>query len=152
MIAFESYDENYLEKSWVWLNDPEIKKLTMTPDFTISQQRKWFDGLSENKSYKIWGVSYDEAPIGVFGIKSINHIKGEGEYWGYIGEKEYWGKGLGKKIMSEVLQKAKFELKLSNIYLKVSVQNKVAISLYKKLNFIETDMIDNELIIMTIAL
>lgn len=146
MIQFEEYSEEYLEKSWNWLNDIEIKKLTNTPDFTKEQQVKWFENLVQNDTYKIWGVSYNGIPIGVFGIKNIDCDKKNGEYWGYIGEKKYWGKGIGTIVLTEILKKASEELGLNSIYLKVLIHNSVAIKLYEKLQFVKKTEVEDILI------
>ena len=91
-IKFVEYNEIFLEKSWEWLNNKEIKYLTCTPDFTKEQQKKWFLSLKDKKDYFIKGVLYNDTPIGVVGLKNITNTNGE--YWGYIGEKEYWNKGI----------------------------------------------------------
>lgn len=85
MIKIETFDIEYLNKSWIWLNDNEIRKLTMTPKFTQQEQIIWFNSLSDNKNYSIQGVNYNEERIGVIGLKNIT--KDTGEYFGYIGEK-----------------------------------------------------------------
>ncbi|WP_300598778.1 GNAT family N-acetyltransferase [Niabella sp.] len=131
-IRLESYNEVYLEKSWHWLNDPEIKCLTNTRSFTKDDQQKWFHALAGRSDYKLWGVSYNAIPIGVFGIKNIEN--GSGEYWGYIGEKEYWGKGLGPVIIGAIIDQAK-QLNLKRLYLKVIGENVRAIKLYRKMGF-----------------
>ena len=41
-VAFVEYTEEFLDLSWEWLNDPEIKLLTMTPDFSREDQRAFF--------------------------------------------------------------------------------------------------------------
>ena len=41
-IKFVEYNEIFLEKSWEWLNNKEIKYLTCTPDFTKEQQKNGF--------------------------------------------------------------------------------------------------------------
>ncbi|SDW70320.1 GNAT family N-acetyltransferase [Flavobacterium degerlachei] len=147
MILLEEYSEAYLAKSWEWLNDTQIKSLTNTTDFTKAEQQKWFLNLAKKVDYKIWGVSFDGVPIGVFGIKNIDLLCKEGEYWGYIGEKEYWGKGLGEIIINEVLHIATFTLGLDCVYLKVLESNKVARNLYKKCHFKEIRQ-DNGIITM----
>ena len=45
-IKLVDYTLDYLELSWKWLNDPEIKVLTNTPDFSLDQQLKWFNSLA----------------------------------------------------------------------------------------------------------
>lgn len=131
-LLIVEYSIQFIEPSWNWLNDPEIKKLTNTPNFSKEDQINFFHSLPERKNYYIKGIVYNEDPIGACGLKNITDT--DAEYWGYIGEKEYWGKGLGKQIMNKMIEKAK-ELNLSSIYLKVISDNPRAISLYKKIGF-----------------
>lgn len=133
MVKLEQYSKLYLDNSWEWLSDPEVKYLTQTPDFTRDEQLEWFEKLETLDNYKIWGISYNQRRIGVFGIKNIED--GKGEYWGYIGEKEYWGKGLGKDILRLIFINA-LEMNLKELYLKVIVDNVRAISLYETMGFV----------------
>lgn len=131
-IKIVQYNIDFLDYSWNWLNDPEIKKLTNTPAFSKEDQLSFFQSLPERKDYYIRGIVYNGKPIGACGLKKIT--KTDAEYWGYIGEKEYWGKGFGKLILTAMIDKAK-ELGLSSVYLKVITDNPRAISLYNRLGF-----------------
>lgn len=133
MIHFVDFNELFLEKSWGWLNDPEIKKLTNTPHFSKEEQLKWFKELPYLDNYKIWGVVIGKIPVGVFGIKNIK--KNSGEYFGYIGNKEYWGMGIGYEALKIIIQKAEKEFSLQSLYLFVIKSNIRAINLYKKSGF-----------------
>jgi len=126
-LRFSRFDERFCEKSWQWLNDPEIKQLTMTPDFTREGQLRWFARLPEMKDYMIWGLSFEEVPIGAAGLKKIT--RNDGEYWGYIGERRYWGLGLGRQIVRFVLNEAR-ALKLREVFLRVHRDNFRAVTLY----------------------
>ncbi len=131
-LKFTNFDGRFLEKSWQWLQDPEIKRLTMTPDFNREQQRRWFDGLPHATDYLIWGLLCDDKPIGAVGLK---HLEGRrAEYWGYIGEREYWGAGLGSEMMEFILGEAKAR-KLRELYLVVHQDNTRAIALYQRHGF-----------------
>src|ERR1700693_267126 len=44
-VCAVEYDREYLEKSWQWLRDEEIARLTLTPAFSRQQQAAWFDSL-----------------------------------------------------------------------------------------------------------
>ena len=55
---FVAYDESFLNLSWEWLNDSEIKQMTLTPDMTREGQRKWFENLNSRNDYHIWGIVY----------------------------------------------------------------------------------------------
>jgi len=134
MAVLANYNLTFLEKSWEWLNDPEIKELTMTPDFSKEDQQKFYKSLSEKKDYWIKGIIENNIPIGAMGLKNISTCDQSAEYWGYIGEKEYWGKGIGKFILKQAIIKAG-ELHLKKIYLKVSYKNIIAKNLYLKMGF-----------------
>lgn len=130
-LKFVSFSHVYLQKSWDWLNDEEIKKLTSTPDFTRQQQRDFFDSLPR-KDYKVWGMEFDDNPIGVVGLKKIT--PSSAEYFGYIGEKEFWGKRLFPIMLQFILLEAKL-LDIKFIYLKVHSDNQRAIRAYQREGF-----------------
>ena len=133
------FNKIFLDLSYVWLHDTEIKYLTNSSDFTKEEQKVWFETLKDRKDYVIWGIKADGLPIGVCGIKNISDS--EAEYWGYIGDKMYWGLGIGKEIMRLIEDEAR-ELKISSIWLKVINCNKRAIDLYEKHGYIFEKEID----------
>lgn len=134
MIKIDKFDEKYLECSWEWLNDPEIRLLTMTPKFSKREQQKWFKALPAS-NYKIWGISIDNTPIGAIGLKNLTAEVGE--YWGYIGEKKYWGQGLGSEMLSYIVSESK-RLGLKRLTLCVDSKNQRAIKCYLRFGFKET--------------
>jgi RimJ/RimL family protein N-acetyltransferase len=134
LFALEEYTMEYLDKSWVWLNDPEIKKLTLTPDFTRQQQLDFYENVKARTDYWIRGVSCDAVPVGVAGLKNISYENCEAEYWGFIGEKKYHGKGGGTAMLRMVFDEAR-RMGITRIYLYVWKENRVAIALYSRSGF-----------------
>ena len=132
-IEFVEYSRDFLEKSHEWLNDKEIKELTMTPDFTVEQQELFFNSLSIRSNYFIKGIKYNDLLIGACGLKNITEL--DGEYWGYIGEKKFWGQGIGKEMLKFIIEVSN-EKKLDSIYLRVSPKNERAKNLYIKYGFV----------------
>jgi RimJ/RimL family protein N-acetyltransferase len=132
MPQLVDYDINFLNKSWEWLNDQEIRELTLVPSFTKKDQLSFYKNLSQKKDYWIKGIQENGLPIGAMGLKCITDESAE--YWGYIGEKAFWGKGIGKFILGEALKKAK-QLNLSTLYLNVGSKNVKAKNLYIKTGF-----------------
>ncbi len=129
-----TYDQIYLDKSLEWLNDWEIRMMTDTHSYVNPKlQREWYERISGDSTYQIWGIEYDGKPIGACGIKHIDITKSEGEYWGYIGEKEYWG-GKGHDLMRLVYKKAN-ELGLNKLCLYVKSTNLRAKQLYNSEGF-----------------
>ena len=133
-ISFVEYTKIFLEKSYKWLNDLEIKYLTDTPDFTKEAQQEWFETLSNRNDYKVWGIEFDKKPIGVVGLKHINNQESTAEYFGYIGEKEYWGHGIRKLMIQFCIKQAKL-MKINNLTLNVIKDNIRAINLYRRFGF-----------------
>ncbi|WP_105720616.1 GNAT family N-acetyltransferase [Cronobacter dublinensis] len=139
-ITLTSYDREFLELSWIWLQDPEIKKLTLTSDFTREQQRAFFNSLNDRKDYLIYGIQLGTKKIGVAGLKNIKNDVAE--YWGYIGEKDLWGKGIGKFVIEEIERIAN-NLGIEKLYLKVSEFNPRAIKAYHKSGFVISNSQNN---------
>lgn len=133
MFQLVDYSLKFIDLSWQWLNDPEIKKLTMTKDFTREEQMEFYNRLPDRSDYWIRGIQYESQPIGVMGIKNIT--KESGEYWGYIGDKRYWGKGFGAQMLTEAVLKSR-QLLLAELYLRVAAYNTRAKSLYQKFGFV----------------
>lgn len=131
-VAFIPYDETFLALSADWLKDPEIKALTMTPDFDRDAQERWFKNLPDRTDYLIWGVRHGGVPIGACGLKGI--AEGAGEYWGYIGDKSCWGRGIGTRMVGFIEDEARVR-GLSRLWLQVWQENTRARALYEKLGF-----------------
>lgn len=127
-LVLDIYTRKYLDKSWDWLTDPEIKKMTNTPDFTREEQELFFLSLPR-ENYKIWGLKYDDLEIGVVGLKNINDSSAE--YFGYIGDKSYWCKGLSRLIF-ELIRVECVKNNITDIWLRVSRENIMAIKAYEK--------------------
>lgn len=132
-LSLAPYDEKCLEKSWEWLNDPEIRFLTMTPEFSKDDQRRFFNSLATRSDYLIWAVIFDGTPIGAAGLK--NPRGNMAEYWGYIGEKKFWGGGLGRSMLALVEEKGRCA-GFSSLDLKVLAANERALSLYRKCGYV----------------
>lgn len=132
-VQLVPFDQAFLERSWNWLQDPEIKRLTLTPDFTREEQQRFFDGLPSRSDYRIWGVVLAGGElIGAAGLKNVT--RGSAEYWGYIGEKQWWGKGLGGEMLTAVEAEAR-KLGLPQLVLRVVTDNVRAVRAYEKSGF-----------------
>ncbi|CAA9528358.1 MAG: hypothetical protein AVDCRST_MAG31-2141 [uncultured Sphingomonas sp.] len=132
-VRLVPFDRGFLDRSWVWLHDGETKRLTMTPDFTREDQRRFFESLPSRSDYRIWGVILD--PEGAIGAAGLKHIGGgSAEYWGYIGEKSWWGRGLGGEMLAAVEAEAR-RLGLARLNLRVAAENIRAVRLYERAGF-----------------
>lgn len=129
MLRLVSFSEQYLDKSYEWLNDHLIQELTDGPtSVSREKQKEWYVYIQNDETYQIWGIEHDGNPIGACGIKNIDYENHSGEYWGYIGEKQAWG-GKGHDLMQAIFVKAK-ELLLNKLDLFVLKTNHRAMHLY----------------------
>lgn len=133
-LALATYDREFLARSFIWLSDPEIKKMVMVSDVDPEKQEVFFNSLPQREDYFIFGLILDGIRIGVAGLKKVNKDKQHGEYWGYIGEKAYWGKGIGQDIMKEI-ERFAFSIGLNKLYLNVAQDNIIAVKAYLKFGF-----------------
>jgi len=131
-IEFVEYTEAFLDLSWEWLNDPEIKSLTMTPDFSREDQISFFNKLPSRTDYQISGIVVNGERAGACGLKHIQN--GEAEFWCYLGLKKYWGLGLGADIMQNAEMECR-KLGVTLLRLKVSNSNPRAFKSYEKNGF-----------------
>ncbi|WP_352421219.1 GNAT family N-acetyltransferase [Proteiniphilum sp.] len=148
-VSFRKYSQEVLDKSWKWLNDPEIKELTLTPDFDRESQQTWFLSLPDKSNYYIRSVWWNEKPIGAFGIKNITDT--DGEVWYYIGVKKYWGKGIGSQMMQYLIEYARSQ-KLKSVYAKLHKTNTGSYKLCEKFGYKGEREIYNTIIIMRLFL
>lgn len=126
------YNRKFLEKSYFWLNDPIIQKnMNINKEITREDQELWYNTLSNRKDYKIWGISFDDKPIGACGFRNISDKTGEITI--YIGEKDYWG-GTGS-IALELLEKKAIDLDLQILFAKVLKDNNRSYKLFLKKGF-----------------
>lgn len=131
-VDFVEYTEEFLDLSLAWLNDPEIKSLTMAPVFSKEDQVDFFRKLPLRVDYKISGIMVNGERAGACGLKNIKN--GEGEFWCYLGLKKYWGAGVGREIVQYIESESK-KNNVSRLFLKVSKSNLRAIKAYEKNGF-----------------
>ena len=143
-----AYDERFLEASWEWLRDPELRRLTDTPYFSREAQRAWFDGLRGRTDYAVWGIEVDGQPVGAFGLKHVT--ADEAEYWGYIGERAHWGRGIGQWMLEQSAGEARAR-GVARLVLRVIAENARARRAYTRFGF-ETVSDDASEVLMALPL
>ena len=131
-----------------WLNDPEVTAgLTMRLPMSISDETRWFEGLS-NRPVEERPLSIDlKMPDG--GWKHIGSVGLEGIEWmnrcaGFgiiIGEKLLWNQGYGTEATHLMLKHGFETLNLNRIFLHVYENNPRAIHAYKKVGFVKEGLL-----------
>ena len=128
------FDERYLERSYEWLRDPELARLTMTTAVTPEQQRAWYEGLPNRTDYAIWGIEFEGEPVGVMGLKHLDAGDQGAEYFMYLGETAMWGRGIGRWATTEICAEARSR-GLTYIYGLVGTHNLRSREVHEHLGF-----------------
>jgi RimJ/RimL family protein N-acetyltransferase len=141
-IKLRALTQKDINKTLIWNNDKVISDLYSGHPFPVNleMEQKWYDKiLTSNFPTTVFGIENiaSNELVGICMLKDINLINRTAEYAIYIGEKEYRGKGFSKEATLQVLDFGFKKLGLNKIFLKVLEENNVAISLYKKVGFIQ---------------
>ncbi len=114
------------------INDHVVRKMLRKQDIET-----WITSLPEKKEeFHLMVTTNDHISIGCISLK-INFQDRHAELALLIGEKEYWGKGYGVQSSSLMIQYAFKKLHIHKIWLGVYVYNTRALSLYRKLGFVQ---------------
>ena len=100
-------------------------------DYEKKWKKKDFNSFISNQ-HNIFILSQPD-PVGFIKARII---KDEIEIISILIDKNFRKKGIGKGLLNDLLSLAN-KKKIQHIFLEVSVENKVAINLYKKFNFIK---------------
>src|SRR5680860_930391 len=129
-----------------WLNNPKVNKYIgdeLGQRTTLAKQEKWFNDYQKDKNKIFFTILFDNKPICLVGLSNISKQNGNADLFIMIGDDKFRGKGFGKEAMKWIIEYGFKKLKLYKINLGVIEDNKVAVRLYKKLEFkVEGKMID----------
>ena len=133
---------NDLKLTLQWHNQPEIVEMYSGHPFPVNEEmeRKWYDKVTvSNIPSTVFGVEHisDRKLIGLTLLKDINLINRSTETAIYIGDSNYKGKGFSTEALQLTLSFAFNELGIHRVWLKVRTDNRPALSLYKRIGFIE---------------
>jgi len=126
-----------LESSLRMINSlvEEKAMLTVQKKLTLKEEKEYLEKIIKDRNSIHLFLIIDKE---VMGSARVNKNNGTKNHIGELGislRKEARGKGLGEKLMKEVISKAIKKFKLKIITLEVYSKNKIAQNLYKKIGF-----------------
>jgi len=130
-----------VKKFFKWRNDLEIKTFSLMHPFpvTLESEEDWYENISRSKDngMVIFSIVENNNVVGFIKLFNINWIHRFCYFGIVIGEKSAHGKGIGTEATKLIIDYAFNILNLKKIILEVVDFNEKAISLYKKIGFIE---------------
>lgn len=130
------------ERMYEWMHDEEVLKGLQADVF----RRKTLDDCirfinsAQNDDENCHRAIVDEFDtyIGTISLKDINREYGDAEF-AIVLHSDAQGKGFAKQAMKEILDIAFFELGLKEVYWNVLKNNTKALTLYRKMGYIEIE-------------
>lgn len=141
-IRLRSLTKKDFAKTFKWHNDIELKNLTLSHPFPVTdvQEEEWYNSTLKDSSNKnvYFGIEdkLNKALVGIIFLSKINMLHQTCWLGVFIGDKNSRGKGYGKEAVTLVTAYAFNNLNIRKVSLEVVSSNKAAISVYKKLGFV----------------
>ena len=142
-IQLRSLTKKDFNKTFVWHNDLELKNLTLSHPFPVTdvQEETWYNSILKDNSNKnvYFGIEDKSSKelVGIIFLSKINMIHQTCWLGVFLGEENTRGKGFGKEAVNLIVEYAFKNLNLRKVSLEVVKSNKNAISVYKKLGFVQ---------------
>ncbi|MFT7288475.1 MAG: diamine N-acetyltransferase [Halieaceae bacterium] len=125
--------------SWRWRNDRRVWRYTGSkPDreITLEVEAAWLAGVLEDTQSIRYAICLREKDTYIGNVQLTSVTEHTAEFHIFIGEPEYWNKGIGGKATASLLEIARDELALQQIFLTVDKRNKAAVEIYRKQGFL----------------
>lgn len=123
-----------------WINDAETVRFNNTyKPISWESHIVWFEALGKDTSKVIFGIRSfeDDRLIGTIQLTNIHTIYRSAEISIRIGEHSDRNRGVGSAAIKLAVQFAFNDLNLMRVYLHVFADNSRAVSVYKKIGFLE---------------
>jgi RimJ/RimL family protein N-acetyltransferase len=137
-IRLRPLEEEDLERTRGWVNDPEVARLVnRVLPVSSAEQREWYRRVLADARQVIFAVEIlaEGTHIGNCGLKGIDSRVRKAELWMYLGDKSAWGKGYGTETCRALCRYGFERLNLHRIHLYTPVYNGRAVALYEKIGF-----------------
>ncbi len=114
MIRFVTLKQEHLEMVMQWRAKPDVSQYMITDvELDIDVQKRWFEKVSKDESYRYWIIIYQDIPIGLINLAAIDWVNLHCSAGYYIGEKEY--RSIGAMIPPYIYNYIFKELKFRKI-------------------------------------
>jgi UDP-4-amino-4,6-dideoxy-N-acetyl-beta-L-altrosamine N-acetyltransferase len=138
-IDFENIldaSDELLEMVRNWRNNPSVSQYMITNhDISPEEHRLWIENLRTKTTAKAWVIRFDGKPVGVVSLTNINFKEHTAEWGFYIAEESARGRGMGSKVLYQLLNYVFDTLRLQTLRTMVLGNNPLALSLYEKFGF-----------------
>ena len=125
------------ERVRTWRNSDRVR-LSMISTESIEEERHslWLASLTSTSPGQVVRVAFDgETPFGIITLKDIDRHSSRSDWGMYIGDERFLGRGLGRRMLLDLLEWAFEEEGLNRLYTSVLADNSKALALYLDCGF-----------------
>lgn len=132
-----------LQKTHLWMNEPELSELMGCMPFNAHQQEKWFDTTIDNRTKFIFAIckTVDDEHIGNIGLNPVDFINSNAMLSIFIADKKERSQGMGFEAIKLALKFSFHRLNMHKVFLKTSDHLAAAITFYKRVGFVEEGLL-----------
>ncbi len=138
-VRLVAVSTQYLQYYKKWINDPEVSDYLGAIGFPLNmkEERAWVERAisPECPSQHFTVLTKKGRPIGNASLMEIEWLHRNAQLGIMIGDKAYWDKGYGTDTIMTLLDYGFSTLGLHKIELRLNVENKRALTCYKKCGF-----------------
>lgn len=136
-------NKGFIELIAKWKSDIKLSDLIVSEPVNLSSEeaKKWVVKNSKDSNQVFMGIHYDKRLIGIARLMFIDNSAKTAEIGLYIGTKVSRGKGVGKSVISNLIEIADSELNLNKLYAKVRKSNKASLELFIKMGFVREGLL-----------
>lgn len=133
------------QRFFQWLSDETLNSFVLRKKITNQDAVAWIEQVRGRNNEIHCAIDTKEGVhIGCISLK-IEPYDRVAELALLIGDKECWGKGLGSEASALIISYAFDELHMHKVFLSVYEYNTRALSLYKKLGFVEEGVLREQI-------
>lgn len=141
LVRLRAFEPAEADALWRWNHDPDVMRW-MDDGYAVSLarvRRKLEERAPNAYDDVLYAVEVlaDGALIGLVRLRDAEPETGLAELDIYLGEKEYWGRGYATDALRAMCRFGFEDMRLHKISLTVVTENHAAISVYKKVGFVE---------------
>jgi RimJ/RimL family protein N-acetyltransferase len=138
VIYLRKLEESDLERTWKWMNDPEVF-FAIGVDVPINKtaQKRWFHELDQSTSKTVFAICLHEGDthVGNVSLDSIHRRHRNARLSIFLADSPTRGKSLGTRAMRLLIEYAFEFLNLHRLYCKTTAGNPAVLNFYQNLGF-----------------
>ena len=146
MVSLRIFEERDIANKVQWINDPENNQhLHYDIPLCAENTLKWFRA-KDNTRRLDYVIEYDDVPVGLIGLLTIDHFHHKAEFYISMGETAYKNRGIATEASRMLLDYGFGYLNLHKIYLNTDGENYPAHRLFEKVGFVREGFFVDDMI------